>query len=311
MKFGKLLVAALAVLLLSSAAPSRAGEDPRGSLAKIIRTKKLTLNISTAGEPYMFRDKNGNPTGFATDIQKLLAKDLAATLHIPDVDWSGLIPSMLSKKTDFIALHLSYTIERAKVVDFTNPFYALNLVPFVHTDNKDKYTDWRMLNQEGVKIAVIGGTISEATIKTVLYKAEPVVFGNDVDCFQALQAKRVDAHVNGEGLWSMIESNYPGQIFILREPNGGAIASDKMAFATRPEDLFTNRFLNFWLKENLENGKINLLIDYWFNNEDYHNDFKVNAAKGKMSKSREQLVDLLGIADYSPYFGDKYLVVED
>lgn len=308
--FHTTVIAAVLTILATSLAWG--AQDPRGSIAKIQRTKRLTLNIQASGEPYIFRDKNGLPTGFTMDLQKMLAKDFDADLYITDVDFSGIIPAMLSRKTDFLAFHLSYTIERAKVLRFTEPYYNLNLVSFIHKDDKDKYDDWRKLNNPGVKVAVQAGTVADAVARSMMYKAEIVVYGSDVDCLLALNDKRVDCHINNEGLWSMVESNYKGDIIIVRSPNDGAVSSDKMAFGTRPDDEYACYFLNFWLKANQDNGKIPAIIDYWFGDESpYQADYKTNAEKGKMSMDRERLVDLIGTADYEKYIGDKYRVFEE
>ncbi|MCC8180840.1 MAG: transporter substrate-binding domain-containing protein, partial [Planctomycetes bacterium] len=282
-----LLLAALLPMALSASA----GENPRGTIGKIMSQKVLRLGINAAGEPYMFRDVRGNPAGLSMDMQRLLAKEFDADLVITDVDWSGLIPSMLSKKTDFLAIHMSQTIARAKVVAFTEPFYVLQDIAFIRAADYDKYGDWRNLNQPGIKVAIIGGTHAEATAKQKFYRAELVTFNTDVDCYQALISGRVDAHVNGEGLWSMVQSNYGDTVVIADKPEPGLMA-DKMAYATRPDDLFTNKFLDFWLKANIENGKIPAIIDYWFNNDAYHDDFKKNAEIGKMSEDRDILVNL-------------------
>ncbi len=300
LKLRKRLVCLAALVAVAVVSVSLAGENPRGTVGKIMSSKKLHLNINAAGEPYLFRDMNGNPCGLSMDIQRMLAKEFDADLIIADADWSGLIPSMLSKKADFLAIHLSQTIARAKVVAFTDPFYVLQDVAFIRIADKDKFNDWRKLNDPNVKVAVISGTHAENTAMTRLYKAELVVFNNNVDCFQALASGRVDAHINGEGLNSMVKANYGDVITMADQPQPGIMA-DKMAFATRPDDLFTCRFLDFWLKANVENGKIPAIIDYWFHNDAYQDDFKKNAAVGAMSKDREMLVKLIGIEDYDPY----------
>ncbi|MDR1611255.1 MAG: transporter substrate-binding domain-containing protein [Planctomycetota bacterium] len=292
-------LAALAAALLATTV--FAGEA-RGSIAKIMRTKTLTLNINAAGEPFMFRDKNGYPTGLSMDVQKMLARDFDADLVITDVDWAGLIPAMLANKSDFLAIHLSQTIDRAKIVAFTQPFLSLSLCAFIKAGDKDRYGDWRNLNQPSAKVAIISGTFAEAAAKTLFFKAELVAFGTDVDCFQALISGRANAHINSYEMISMVKTTYP-DVIVADQPSVG-VKADKMAFATRPDDLFANKFLDYWISENIENGKMPAIIDYWFNNDAYIADFKVNAEKGKMSKDREQLVNLLGIADYSPYFGD-------
>lgn len=298
------------VIALVAGRHGSAGENPRGTIGRIMSTKEIHLNINAAGEPYLFRDINGNPCGLSMDMQMMLAKEFDADLIVTDVDWSGLIPAMLSRKSDFLAIHMSQTIARAKVVAFTEPFYILEDVAFIRAADRDKYGDWNNLNAPDVKIAAISGTHAEATTKAKFYKAELVTYTTDVDCFQALVSGRVDAHVNGEGLLSMVNSNYAGEIIVADRPQRGLMA-DRMAFATRPDDLFTNKFLDFWLKANIENGKIPAIIDYWFKSDAYHDDFKKNAAVGKMSRDRDILVNLLEIQDYDPYYPGKNRVVEE
>lgn len=303
----------IAVLLTFIACSfAHGGEDPRGSIARIQRTKKLTLNIQASGEPYIFRDKNGLPTGFTVDLQKMLAKDFDADLYVTDVDFSGVIPAMLARKTDFLAFHLSYTIERAKVLMFTEPYWNLDLVAFIQQKDAEKYGDWRNLNAADVKVGVQAGTVAEAVARNMFYKAEIVVYGSDVDCLLALNDKLLDCHINNEGLWNMVQANYKGNIIIARDYENGTVSFDKMAFATRPDDPYANYFLNFWLKAKKDNGNMAALVDYWFSDDSpYQDDYKTKAAKGQLSKDRQVLVELIGTVDYEKYIGDdKYRVFE-
>lgn len=109
--------------------------------------------------PFAYIDKSGKPGGFDVDAVNWIAKKMDFDVSHQPVEWDGIIPSLRAKKIDFICSGMSITEERAKKVNFTNPYWEVKNVFVTKTDSSLVSDD--LLNG-GKKIGVQQGT-AEAT----------------------------------------------------------------------------------------------------------------------------------------------------
>lgn len=79
---------------------------------------------------------NGYCKGYDVTVAQALATSLNKELEIKAIAWEGLIPALQSDSIDAIVAGMSYTEERAKEVDFTNPYYESDYVMLVSRDSK-------------------------------------------------------------------------------------------------------------------------------------------------------------------------------
>lgn len=70
-------------------------------LEDIVKRGELRVAVQTQGPPVSFVDKNGERTGFAIEVVKMMAADMGVELVLLDYDWKGLIPAVNSGKADF------------------------------------------------------------------------------------------------------------------------------------------------------------------------------------------------------------------
>ena len=94
-------------------------------LADIKANGTLRVGVDLGAPFYGFVDDKMQPTGSDVDAARLLAKDLGLKLEIVNTTNSARIPNLLSNKVDLIISSLSITPERAKVVDFSIPYGAI------------------------------------------------------------------------------------------------------------------------------------------------------------------------------------------
>jgi polar amino acid transport system substrate-binding protein len=93
-----------------------------------VSAKEIVNGIDANFPPFAYVDQSGKPAGFDVDAMDWIAKKMGFTVkHVP-VDWDGIIPNLIAKKIDCIASGMSITEERAKVVDFTIPYWEVKQV---------------------------------------------------------------------------------------------------------------------------------------------------------------------------------------
>nr|BFE96548.1 hypothetical protein GCM10020185_70840 [Pseudomonas brassicacearum subsp. brassicacearum] len=84
----------------------------------------MTLDFPPMG----FRDESNKPAGFDVDYCNDLAKVLGVDAEVVETPFSDRIPALLSGRADVIVASTSDTLERAKTVGLTVPYFAFQMV---------------------------------------------------------------------------------------------------------------------------------------------------------------------------------------
>ena len=243
--YKKLLLAAAATLVFS---------------ANALAVDKYKVGIEGAYPPFNNKDASGKIVGFDKDIAEALCAKMKAECEFVTSDWDGIIPSLLTKKYDFIVSSLSITEERKGAVDFTDPYYS-NKQQFIAPKNVDFKTD-----KDSMKGKVVG--TQRATVAAQILDDE---YGNDItvklydtqeNAYLDLTSGRVDAlladkYANFEWLKSDEGKNYE----FKGEPVND---SDKVGIALRKGDTELRTKLNLALKEIKEDGTYKKINDKYF-----------------------------------------------
>ena len=96
-----------------------------GFAAGPVSAKTLVNGIDANFPPFAYVDKSGTPNGFDVEAVNWIAKEMGLTVEHKPVDWDGIIPNLVAKKIDFICSGMSITEKRAKVVNFTDPYWTV------------------------------------------------------------------------------------------------------------------------------------------------------------------------------------------
>lgn len=126
--------------------------------------KKTYVNgIDPNYPPFAYVDeKTGQPAGFDVDSMTWIAKHMGFEVTHKPLAWDGIIPALLAKQIDMVDSGMSITPERAKMVQFSNPYWTVSRVFLVPADSK--LTPKDILTQK-VKLGVQRGTSEANAIK--------------------------------------------------------------------------------------------------------------------------------------------------
>ncbi len=151
-----------------------------------------TLRIGVEGEypPFNQIDQNGNLVGFDVDIARALCDAMKVKCKFVVQAWNGIIPALLSNKSDLIISSLAITDKRRESVLFSHPYYIESAI-FVAAKNKPLQP-----TPEGLKGKVVGvqtATVYEKMLKEkfpdVVVRVYPAISDHNLD----LVSGRIDA----------------------------------------------------------------------------------------------------------------------
>lgn len=185
-----LLVVSIATLgMVSSASADR--------LDKVIEKGTLNCGVVLDFPPMGYFDKNNKAAGFDVDYCKDLAKAIGVKANIMNLTWGDRIPSLVSGKTDVVIGSTSDTLERAKSVGFTYPYFVFK---FQVISKKDKNIN-SFDDLKNVKVGAALGTTYETEYLEYAKKkgwgtSNYTAFKSENDAYLGLYQGKIDALIS-------------------------------------------------------------------------------------------------------------------
>jgi polar amino acid transport system substrate-binding protein len=231
--------------LVFSATASRAD-----LLDDVLKAKKIRIATDLAIPPSGMVDGNLKPTGSDVETAQLLAKDWGLELEFIQTTGATRIPNVQTNKADIIISTLSVTPERAKVIDFSKAYAALQSV--VGCLKSLDVKDWPDL--KGKTIAVSRGTTQDTTLTNMKERELKISrYDDDATMVTAAISGQADCVATSATIVNQVGVKNPARIF---EPKV-TITNFDLAVGVRQGEPKMIEKLNEWIATNLKNGKLN------------------------------------------------------
>jgi polar amino acid transport system substrate-binding protein len=219
-------------------------------LDDIMKAKKIRIATDLAIPPSGMMDGNLKPTGSDVETAQLLAKDLGLELEFVQTTGATRIPNVQTNKADIIISTLSVTPERAKVIDFTKAYAALqSVVACLKTVDAKSWGDLK-----GKTIAVSRGTTQDTELSNMKDRNLTLArFDDDATMVTAAVSGQADCVATSATIANQIGVKNPSRAF---EPKV-LIRTFDLAVGVRKGEPALVEKLNEWISINLKNGKLN------------------------------------------------------
>ena len=256
------IVFALGTAMLLATAPLAHADK----LDDVVSSGTLRCAVVLDFPPMGSRDAKNQPQGFDVDYCNDLGKALGVKVEIVETPFPDRIPALISNRADVGIASTSDTLERAKTIGFSIPYFVFKNVVLARSDaGIDKPDD--------IKGHAVGGpagsyeTIGlEGAVKAFNDpKARFRAFQSQNDVFLALSQKQIDATWTTSTVATEIikSGKYPG----LRIVGDAPIDADYTAMITlRDEQGFIN-YLNLFINRQVRSGRYKQLYDKWIGAE--------------------------------------------
>ena len=214
------------------------------------------LNVATdATFPPMEYTQNGARTGFDVDLMNALAKAMGKRVQWTDIDFKGLIPGLIAHRFDAAISGIYITDERAKVVDFTDSYYAGGLAILVKSDSPIK----TVADLNGKKVSVQVGTKSVNFLRDNFPQINRVEVEKNQEMFDLVGIGRADAAVTGKPAAYQVAKTRTGFRVLDK-----TLTTEAYGIAVRKDEPQLKAALNAALAKIKADGTYEAIVKKWF-----------------------------------------------
>ena len=235
-------IAAVAMMGVTHVAHADALDD-------IKKSGKIRIAVDLGVPPYGMTDDKMQPTGSDIETAKLLAKDWGLQFeHVPTTGASR-IPSLQTGKADLVISSLSYTAERAKVIDFSLGYAVLRTVIAAPKSVNVK----SLADLDGKTVGTVRGTTHDTQLTKEAPKGMKLVrYEDDATEAQAFLSGQVDIFSTAELLVAPIDKKNPARQVEVKF----VLDTFKLAVGVKKDETRLVEEVNKWILANLKNGKL-------------------------------------------------------
>jgi cyclohexadienyl dehydratase len=243
---------------------STARAQDKSHLTSILETN--TLRVGTTGDfnPMSIRDPATNSfKGLEIDAANQLAKDLGVKLEFVPTDWTTLVPGITANRYDIFMSGASMNPGRIKAIAFTLPYLEAGTTPIFDQKNAAKFKSWDDINQPGITVAIILGTVFEDQAKLLLPKATLKSVQPPATSWQEVLAGRADAAITSSIDAQSIVARFPTLVHL---PGDQDKSKRPFGYIVAQGDFVWTNYLNNWITLKISEGYFQSLKTKWFNN---------------------------------------------
>lgn len=266
-----MLMKLLAYSLLIAAATSvpAQAQSPSGTLGKIKAAGEITLGHRDVSVPFSYLDENQKPVGFAMDLCSGIVEVVRTELKLPSirtklqpVQLSTQIPLIQNGTIDIVCGPATNTLERQKVVAFSNTIFVSSIRAVVKNDAPIKR--FEDLNDKPVSLTTGSTSIallaSHAQEKN--FQTKNVMSADHAASFLALTTGRSEAFVMDDILLASLIANSakPGDWRIIDD----SLRTEPYGLIIRKDDPEFKALVDKTLVTMMQDGQFQQLYAKWF-----------------------------------------------
>jgi polar amino acid transport system substrate-binding protein len=267
-------------LLISLSLPSLLYAES-STLQKILKSKTLTVSVNQYYEPFYISDPKEGFPGLDVEVAKELADYLGVNLRVLPLKTFDEHATRLEKGDTQLAIAgISTSLDRFKRVNFTDPYLVTTPAGLVNRQILPPEPEGQIITSvpfrsladltslSGVSFSVLSNSSNHNWLKNN-YKKNPIYsYTDDITAINELKKNNVNVYV---------ADAFKIQAFIQKEPSLkssylpllGNVQEEHISMAVQKGDLEFIHTVNFFIKENRRNGRMNSLVNKYFASRDW------------------------------------------
>jgi len=222
-----------------------------------LKGKAITVAVENAYPPFNSIDQaTGKGVGWDYDAVTEICKRLNCVAEFKQAAWDGIFPAMQAGEFDMLADGVTFTDERAKIVDFSTPYVAVNQLLMVRVD--ENRTVEQMKADANAKIGTQIGTTNDIAAKA--YFTGKTI--QDFEDFGAAVLALKSGDIDGVVIDYIAAQGFMNENKGVFKLAGEISAGDKLAFVFPPKSALTAQ-VNAALASMQADGTLDSLNKKW------------------------------------------------
>lgn len=246
--------------LLASARRADA-QTPGSRLSRILESG--TLRIGTTGDfnPMSFRDTATNTySGYDIEAMTQLAADMGVQIEWVVAEWATITAGIAADRFDIFS-GASVNLARARVAAFSVPYTEAGTVPLSLAASAERFNSWEAINQPGVRVAVLMGTVFEEQARAHFPEATIQAVQSPATGFQEVMARRADVTITSNVEGGTLVSRFPEMRILV--PGSDMRNRRPFAYVVAQDDQVWLNFVNTWVTLKRTEGFFSELDAKW------------------------------------------------
>ncbi len=255
-RFGGVAAAIGLAASLAAVVPALAQDNV---LNQVIERGTVRIAIIGGNAPYSSINPSGEPEGYDIDIANQLAAALGVKPEFIITDIPGRVVSLQSGKADLTIANFTRTVERSKVIAFTDPYLVVGM-QFVVQANRDDLQTVADLDKPEIKIGITRGGTAETSVPQAAPNATISRFDNVNDTLLALQSNQTDAMSQDNLYTAGLLKEHGDQYKALP----GMYSREDISIGLPAGQFDWYRVVNTWVEQFNSTGENNRVFNKWF-----------------------------------------------
>jgi len=236
------------------------GNAQADKLDDIIESGKLRCAVTLDFPPMGFRDDKNAPAGFDVDYCNDLAKVLGVDAEVVETPFPDRIPALVSGRADVIVASTSDTLERAKTVAMSVPYFAFQMVVLTREDTGINSFD----DLKGKPVGNTSGTFEAIALEKSVKdwgNGSFRAYQNQNDTILAVAQGHIDATVvtNTVAASTLKSGKYKG----LKIAGDAPYVIDYVSLAAKRNEYGLIHYLNLFVNQQVRTGRYAELYEKW------------------------------------------------
>jgi ABC-type branched-subunit amino acid transport system substrate-binding protein/ABC-type amino acid transport substrate-binding protein len=225
--------------------------------------KTITVAVENAYPPFNSIDTaTGKGVGWDYDALAEICKRINCKPEFKEIAWDGMLAAIAQKQFDMAADGVTITDERAKTVDFSDPYLTVSQVVMIRADETRFATLADAKAMKDLKVGTQKGTTNYDEAVKAWGENNVVGFDQFPEAVNALITKQVDVVVADNSFAKQYLSSNADKIKILADP----LVTQYLGFVfPKGSDLVAP--INAAIKAMKDDGTLAALEKKWFENQ--------------------------------------------
>jgi polar amino acid transport system substrate-binding protein len=155
--------------------------------------KEVVIGMEMSFPPFEMLDTSGQPAGMSVEMMRSLGKYLQRPIRFENIPFDGLIPSLKTGKIDLAISSMTMTEERAKSIDFSDPYLKMGLS--ILANKNSSIQSIADIDKPNVTVAVKKATTGHIYAIQHFHNAKILIFNDPATCATEVAQGKADCMI--------------------------------------------------------------------------------------------------------------------